>query len=83
MSPFSYADKIKTPLLLIHGEADDNSGTFPMQSERFYDALKGFGATTRLVFLPSEAHSYQAKESILHMLWEMNTWLDTYVKNKK
>nr|WP_294897459.1 prolyl oligopeptidase family serine peptidase [uncultured Pedobacter sp.] len=83
MSPFSYADKIKTPLLLIHGEADDNSGTFPMQSERFYDALKGFGATIRLVFLPSEAHSYRAKESILHMLWEMNTWLDTYVKNKK
>lgn len=83
MSPFSYADKIKTPLLLIHGEADDNSGTFPIQSERFYDALKGNGGTSRLVFLPSEAHSYKAKESILHMLWEMNTWLDTYVKNKK
>lgn len=81
MSPFSYANKIKTPLLLIHGEADDNSGTFPIQSERFYNALKGFGATTRLVFLPSEAHSYRAKESILHMLWEMNNWLNTYVKN--
>ncbi|MEO5911405.1 MAG: prolyl oligopeptidase family serine peptidase [Pelobium sp.] len=80
MSPFSYANKITTPLLLIHGEADDNSGTFPIQSERFYNALKGFGATTRLVYLPAEAHSYRAKESILHMLWEMNTWLDTYVK---
>ncbi|HET8829171.1 MAG TPA: prolyl oligopeptidase family serine peptidase, partial [Pelobium sp.] len=77
------ADKIKTPLLLIHGEADDNSGTFPIQSERFYNALKGLGGTARLVFLPSEAHSYRAKESVLHMLWEMNTWLDTYVKNKK
>ncbi len=83
MSPFANADKIKTPLLLIHGEADDNSGTFPMQSERFYSALKGFGATSRLVFLPSEAHAYRAKESVLHMLWEMNNWLDTYVKNKK
>lgn len=83
MSPFSYADKIKTPILLIHGEADDNSGTFPIQSERFYNALKGFGATTRLVYLPSEAHSYKAKESILHMLWEINSWLDKYVKNKK
>lgn len=82
MSPFSYADKIKTPLLLIHGEADDNSGTFPMQSERFYSALKGHGATTRLVFLPSEAHSYKAKESVLHMLWEMDTWLKTYVRDK-
>jgi dipeptidyl aminopeptidase/acylaminoacyl peptidase len=81
MSPFSYANKIKTPLLLIHGEADDNSGTFPIQSERFYSALKGFGATTRMVFLPSEAHSYRAKESVLHMLWEMNNWLNTYVKN--
>ncbi|MBU0695514.1 MAG: prolyl oligopeptidase family serine peptidase, partial [Bacteroidetes bacterium] len=82
MSPFSYANKITTPLLLIHGEADDNSGTFPIQSERFYSALKGFGATTRLVYLPAEAHSYRAKESILHMLWEMNNWLDKYVKNK-
>jgi dipeptidyl aminopeptidase/acylaminoacyl peptidase len=82
ISPFSYADKIKAPLLLIHGEADDNSGTFPIQSERLYSALKGFGATTRLVFLPYEAHSYRAKESILHMLWEMDNWLDKYVKNK-
>ncbi len=83
MSPFSYVNKIKTPLLLIHGEVDDNSGTFPVQSERLYSALKGFGATTRLVYLPAESHSYKAEESILHMLWEMNTWLDTYVKNKK
>lgn len=82
MSPFSYADKINTPLLLIHGEADDNSGTFPIQSERLYSALKGFGATTRLVYLPYEAHSYRAKESILHMLWEMDNWLDKHVKNK-
>lgn len=83
MSPFSYANKITTPLLLIHGEADDNSGTFPIQSERFYNALKGFGATTRLVYLPAEAHSYRAKESILHMLYEMDNWLNTYVKNKE
>jgi dipeptidyl aminopeptidase/acylaminoacyl peptidase len=81
MSPFSYADKIKAPLLMIHGEADNNSGTFPIQSERFYDALKGHGATVRLVFLPLEAHGYAARESLLHMLWEMNNWLETYVKN--
>jgi dipeptidyl aminopeptidase/acylaminoacyl peptidase len=80
MSPFSYADKIKTPILLIHGEADDNQGTFPIQSERFYVALKGYGATVRLVFLPLEAHGYEAHESLAHMLWEMNRWLDTYVK---
>lgn len=83
MSPFSYANKVKTPLLLIHGEADDNSGTFPIQSERFYSALKGHGAITRLVFLPNEAHGYRAKESIMHMLWEMDTWLEKYVKNKE
>lgn len=82
MSPFSYADKIKAPLLLIHGEADNNSGTYPMQSERLYSALKGHGAITRLVILPSEAHSYRAKESVLHMMWEMDTWLEKYVKNK-
>jgi dipeptidyl aminopeptidase/acylaminoacyl peptidase len=80
MSPFSYADKIKTPILLIHGEADDNQGTFPIQSERFYVALKGHGATVRLVFLPLEAHGYEAHESLSHMLWEMSRWLDTYVK---
>ncbi|MBC5775366.1 S9 family peptidase [Pontibacter sp. KCTC 32443] len=83
MSPFSFADKVKTPILLIHGEADNNSGTFPIQSERFYNALKGHGATTRLVFLPHESHGYAAKESILHMLWEMDTWLNTYVKNRQ
>ena len=80
MSPFMNADKVKTPILLIHGEADNNSGTFPIQSERYYNALKGHGATTRLVFLPHESHGYAGKESILHTLWEMNTWLEKYVK---
>jgi dipeptidyl aminopeptidase/acylaminoacyl peptidase len=82
MSPFSYADRIKEPLLLIHGEVDNNSGTFPIQSERFYAALKGHGATTRLVMLPHESHGYRARESVLHTLWEMNQWLDTHVKNR-
>ena len=83
MSPFSFADKVKTPILLIHGEADNNSGTFPIQSERYFNALKGHGATTRLVFLPHESHGYAAKESVLHTLWEMDTWLEKYVKNRK
>lgn len=81
MSPFSYADKIKTPILLIHGDADDNSGTFPINSERLFAAIKGHGGTVRFVFLPYEAHSYRGKENLLHMLWEMNQWLDKYVKN--
>jgi dipeptidyl aminopeptidase/acylaminoacyl peptidase len=81
MSPFSYADKIKTPLLLIHGEADNNSGTFPIQSERFFSALKGHGATVRFVLLPLESHGYAARESVLDVLWEMNNWMNTYVKN--
>jgi dipeptidyl aminopeptidase/acylaminoacyl peptidase len=83
MSPFSYANKIKTPILLIHGDSDDNPGTFPINSERLFNAIKGFGGTTRFVFLPYEAHSYRGKENLLHMLWEMNTWLDTYVKKDK
>ena len=82
MSPFSYAHKVTTPILMIHGEADNNSGTFPIQSERYYNALKGHGATARLVFLPNESHGYAAQESILHTLWEMDTWLEKYVKNK-
>ncbi len=81
MSPFSYADKIKTPILMIHGEADNNPGTFPIQSERLYNAIKGHGGTARYVVLPYESHGYRAKESILHMLWEMDKWLDKYVKN--
>jgi len=80
MSPFNFADKIKTPILLIHGEADNNSGTFPIQSERFYAALKGQGATARYVVLPAEAHGYAARENLLHMLWEMDSWLNKYVK---
>jgi dipeptidyl aminopeptidase/acylaminoacyl peptidase len=83
MSPFNYANKIKDPILLIHGEADNNSGTFPIQSERFYAALKGHGATTRYVVLPHESHGYRARESLLHTLWETETWLDTYVKRAK
>ena len=82
MSPFMHAEKMKTPLLLIHGEADNNSGTYPLQSERYFNALKGLGATARLVMLPKESHGYRAKESILHLLWEQDEWLDTYVKNK-
>ncbi|MFN4147580.1 MAG: prolyl oligopeptidase family serine peptidase [Runella sp.] len=81
MSPFMNADKMKTPLLLTHGEADNNTGTFPIQSERYYNALKGMGATVKLVTFPYESHGYTAKESILHMLYEMNAQLEKYVKN--
>ena len=81
MSPFMHADKMKTPLLLIHGEADNNSGTYPLQSTRYFNALKGLGATVRLVMLPKESHGYAARESILHMLWEQDQWLEKYVKN--
>ena len=70
MSPFMHADKMKTPLLLIHGEADNNSGTFPLQSQRYFNALKGLGATVRLVMLPNESHGYRARESILHVIWD-------------
>jgi dipeptidyl aminopeptidase/acylaminoacyl peptidase len=80
MSPFMHAHQVKRPLLLIHGEADDNSGTFPIQTERFYSALKGHGATARLVLLPLESHGYRARESVLHLLWETMEWLDRYVK---
>ncbi|WP_234414657.1 S9 family peptidase [Muricauda brasiliensis] len=83
MSPFMHAEKMKTPLLLIHGEADNNSGTYPMQSERYFNALKGLGATVRLVMLPKESHGYRGKESILHLLWEQDQWLEKYVKQKK
>lgn len=83
MSPFFHADKIKEPILLIHGEADNNSGTFPIQSERFYMALKGHGATVRYVTLPLESHGYASRESNLHVMHEWITWFDTYVKNAK
>ncbi len=83
MSPFSHADKMKTPLLLIHGAEDNNSGTFPIQSERYYDALRGHGATVRLVMLPHESHGYVARESILHMHWETLQWFDKYLKNEE
>ena len=81
MSPFWYANNVKDPILLMHGEADDNSGTFPIQSERFYMALKGHGATVRYITLPFEAHGYAARETLLDVLAERLNWFDKYVKN--
>jgi len=83
MSPFWHAHEVNEPILLIHGEKDDNSGTFPIQSERFYMALKGHGATARYVTLPHEAHGYSARESNMHVVAETLAWLDKYVKNAK
>ena len=80
MSPFMHAEKVDEPILLIHGMADNNSGTFPIQSERFYHALKGHGATVRYVQLPYESHGYRARESVMHTLAEMIEWFDRYVK---
>jgi len=82
MSPFMHAHTMKTPLLLVHGQADNNSGTYPLQSERYFNALKGLGAPVRLVMLPKESHGYSAKESVLHMLWEQDQWLEKHVKNR-
>ncbi|MCK4653221.1 MAG: S9 family peptidase [Candidatus Cloacimonetes bacterium] len=83
VSPFMYAEKINEPLLLIHGEEDPNSGTYPIQSRRMYQALKGNEATTRLVILPYEGHIYRARESLLHTLYETIEWFDSFVKYKK
>jgi len=81
MSPFMNADKMKTPLLLVHGDSDNNPGTFTLQSERYFQALKGLGAPVRLVLLPKESHGYAAKENILHLLWEQDQFLEKYLKN--
>lgn len=81
MSPFMNADKMKTPLLIVHGDADNNPGTFTLQSERYFQALKGLGAPARLVLLPKESHGYAAKENIFHLLWEQDQFLEKYLKN--
>lgn len=82
MSPFSHANKLKEPILLIHGLADNNPGTFTLQSERMYQALKGHEGIVRLVLLPFESHGYSARKSIMHVLWEQDQWFDKYLKNK-
>lgn len=81
MSPFMIANRIKEPILLIHGEADNNQGTFPIQSERMFMAIRGNGGTVRYVTLPHESHGYSAKESVEHVLFEMTSWFDKHVKN--
>jgi dipeptidyl aminopeptidase/acylaminoacyl peptidase len=81
VSPFFYANRINEPVLLIHGEADNNTGTFPIQSERLYSAIQGTGGTARLVMLPLESHGYIGRESIEHTLYEMVEWLERFVKN--
>ncbi len=80
MSPFMNANKMKTPLLLTHGEADNNPGTFTLQTERYFQALKNLGAPVRMVILPKESHGYVAKENILHLLWEQDQFLEKYLK---
>jgi dipeptidyl aminopeptidase/acylaminoacyl peptidase len=80
MSPFMNAEKMKTPLLLVHGDADNNPGTFTLQTERYFQALKGLGAPVRMVLLPKESHGYAAKENILHLLWEQDQFLEKYLK---
>ncbi|MBD3278703.1 MAG: prolyl oligopeptidase family serine peptidase [Candidatus Aegiribacteria sp.] len=79
MSPFMSADGLDEPILLIHGQEDSNSGTYPMQSERFYNALKGLGGRVRLVMLPLDSHGYRARESKLHVLWENQRWLEARI----
>ena len=83
MSPFMHADQIDEPILMIHGEADNNSGTFPIQSQRMFHALKGLGGTARLVVLPAESHGYAARESNLHVVYEMLDWAERFVKGNK
>jgi dipeptidyl aminopeptidase/acylaminoacyl peptidase len=80
MSPYQHADSVKAPVLIVHGQADNNPGTDPVQSERFYNAVKGLGGTARLVLLPYESHTYRGRESVLHLLWEMDRWLDVHLK---
>jgi dipeptidyl aminopeptidase/acylaminoacyl peptidase len=82
MSPFANAPKLNEPILMIHGEDDNNQGTFPIQSQRLFHALKGHGKTAKLVMLPHESHGYRARESNQHVLAETVAWLDKYVKNK-
>ncbi|PSB28474.1 alpha/beta hydrolase family protein [Stenomitos frigidus] len=81
MSPFTHVGKIAAPLLLIHGADDSNAGTYPLQTERFYEALKGLGATVRQVILPLEDHGYHSREAVGHVLWEMVRWCDRYLKD--
>jgi dipeptidyl aminopeptidase/acylaminoacyl peptidase len=78
VSPFNFADDITAPLLLIHGAEDNNSGTFPVQSERLYQALQGLGGSARLVVLPHESHGYRGRESVLHCLAEMIEWAERF-----
>ena len=80
MSPFMQAAKINEPILLLHGADDPNAGTYPMQSKRMFEALKGLGATVRWVELPYEEHGYRSQEGVEHVHWEMVNWMDTYVK---
>lgn len=80
LSPTFFADQIKQPVLIIHGDADANPGTLTFQSEVLFEAIRGSGGTARLVLLPFEDHGYRAKESIEHVLWEQCRWFDRYVK---
>jgi len=81
VSPFFFADKFKTPILIVHGAEDANPGTTPLQASKLYEAIRGNGGTARLVMLPHEPHWYTAMESNEQLIYEMLNWFDKYVKN--
>ena len=83
LSPVMHADKLKEPILIMHGADDQNPGTVPLQSRKLYESIRGTGGTARLVMLPHEGHGYRARESVEHAVWEQLAWFDKYVKNAK
>ncbi|MCL1827454.1 MAG: prolyl oligopeptidase family serine peptidase [Candidatus Cloacimonetes bacterium] len=80
LSPFLFVNQIEKPLLLIHSMADQNTGTFPLQSRRLFEAMLGNGKVCRFVQLPLEGHHYRAKESHLQVLSEFEAFFTKYIK---
>ena len=77
-SPLKHIKKAKTPLLLIHGEQDND--VHITQAEEMYTALKMRGVDAVLVRYPREGHGFREPRHREDSLARTIQWFDRYLK---
>ncbi len=77
-SPFVHLKNVKTPTLILQGDAD--SVDPPGQSQELYRGLKRYGVETELVVYPREPHGFHEEKHLLDRLNRILGWYDKHLK---